>query len=423
MKEKASFTGTERFKSWFDGLEPKRKRSVVVAGAVSAALLLVVAISYVTPDKRSEPASTGNQKTRAAPNLLQSPTQGMGLDSVSGDVLEVQGELASLRQEMERLRNQPPEVVQMTTDQQPADPDAALQSMRDQITGSSSYQGAPPGTSLNPQRPSSGSQARTTQPRSGPAAPSQPVEQPNAPTMQVVRGKAREIAPPPPPPIARDVYIPTASIMTGVLLNGLDAPTGRTAQSQPVPVVVRLKHEAILPSRYRSDVREAFVLAAGFGDLSSERAYLRAERLSMILRDGSVIDIPIKMAAVGSDGKTGIRGNVVSKQGALIAKALMAGTAEGVSRAFGGNSYGSFGRSNELPDSRDMIVGGIGGGTSSALDRVANYFLQQADAMYPVVEIGAGMEVSFIVLEGTDLTPRDHPQDAAVSPEMTASAP
>lgn len=424
MNDKSSFAkAQDRFKAWFDGLEPKRKRSVVLAIAVSATLAVVVTISMITPDKRNAPAATGHQKARSTPNLLQTPTQGMGLDSVSGDVREVQSELQTLRRELAEIRNQPPPEPSAPATEPPDDPDAALAAMRDQITGSPSYQGAPPGTSLNPQRPSSGTPPRTSNPRPGPAAPAQPVEPPSAPAMQVVRGKPREVTAPPPPPIAREVYIPTASIMTGVLLNGLDAPTGRAAQSQPVPVVIRLKHEAILPSRYRSDVREAFVLAAGFGDLSSERAYLRAERLSMILRDGRVIDIPIKMAAVGGDGKTGIRGNVVSKQGALIAKALIAGTAEGVSRAFGGNSYGSFGRGNDLPDSRDMIASGIGGGSSSALDRVASYFLQQADAMYPVVEIAAGMEVSFIVLEGTDLTPREAPQAPTAEPEIVATAP
>lgn len=390
----------EKFRAWFKGLDAKRKRQVVVIGTSSAALLLVVVLSSITPDKRTEVKQQSGSK-RGTPNLLQTQTEGMGLDSVSNDVRALQDEVSMLRDELEKEKSKPPPRAEPA----PAstmDPDEALTSMRDAITGSPTYQ-APTGTTLNPERPRAttpSTPARSTGPAAAPPPP------PTAPTMRVVRGEAAEVATLPPPPAPRDVYIPTGSILTGVLLNGLDAPTGRNAQSQPVPVVVRLKHEAILPSLYRSDVREAFVLAAGFGDLSSERAYLRAERLSMILRDGRVIDVPIKMAAVGSDGKTGVRGTVVSKQGALIAKALLAGTAEGVSRAFGGNSYGSFGRGNELPSSNDLIVSGVGGGTSSALDRVASYFLQQAEAMYPVVEISAGREVSFILLEGTDLATR-----------------
>lgn len=415
-----------KFKTWFNGLEPKRKRSVVVVGAGSAALLLMVVLSSITPDKRNEPKEQGASK-RSTPNLLQTSTSAMGLDSVSNDVRGVQGEVQALRQTIEKLEK---DLEQSREEQSPPPPpaagrpdaDQALQSMRDQIVGSPSYQ-APPGTTLNPERPRTSAPptpARPAPPRTG--GPNAPEAPPAAPTMRVVRGATAAVAPPPPPLPVPDVYLPTGSILTGVLLNGLDAPTGRNAQGQPVPVVVRLKHEAILPSRYRSDVREAFVLAAGFGDLSSERAYLRAERLSMILRDGRVIDVPIKMAGVGSDGKTGVRGTVVSKQGALIAKALLAGTAEGVSRAFGGNNYGSFGRGNDLPESRDLMVSGIGGGTSSALDRVASYFLQQAEAMYPVVEIAAGREVSFILLEGTDLATRITESAAPATPSTTTGA-
>ena len=52
------------------------------------------------------------------------------------------------------------------------------------------------------------------------------------------------------------------------------------------------------------------------------------------------------------------------------------------------------------------MVAGIGGGASSALDRIAAYFLSQAEAMYPVVEVDGGREITFILLEGTELVPR-----------------
>ena len=59
--------------------------------------------------------------------------------------------------------------------------------------------------------------------------------------------------------------------------------------------------------------------------LGSERAYLRAETLTCVRTDGGVIEVPLDAYAVGEDGKVGIRGGLVSKQGALLAKALQAG--------------------------------------------------------------------------------------------------
>lgn len=78
---------------------------------------------------------------------------------------------------------------------------------------------------------------------------------------------------------ASDLFLPV-SILSGTLLTGMDAPTGRSAQSNPLPALLRLKHEAILPNHHRLDIRECFLVAAGYGDLSAERAYLRGETIS-----------------------------------------------------------------------------------------------------------------------------------------------
>ena len=72
------------------------------------------------------------------------------------------------------------------------------------------------------------------------------------------------------------------SFTRGTLLGGLDAPTGGQAQSNPHPVLIRLSDNSVLPNRFRGEYRDCFVVAAGYGDISSERAYLRTqERLSV----------------------------------------------------------------------------------------------------------------------------------------------
>lgn len=381
-------------------MHPEKKRKAVM-GIGIAALVVLSGVIIATNETPKQKGSA--KKDEGIPNLLMTTTgREMGLSGVSNDVQTQRQELAELRAEIERLKKGgstggavvPP----------PADPTLALEDMAGQIEGE---RGAIVDSGVGPNL------------RVPPPAP--PV--PQLPDIQ--GGVNGPIAPPPPPPVVaptinttrsetpkvsaavrnlRHVYLPTGSLLTGVLLTGLDAPTGRNSQSAPIPVVVRVKHEAILPSQYRSDVREAFILAAGFGDLSSERAYLRAEKFSMILTNGEVIDIPIKMSAVGNDGKSGLRGRIVSKQGTVIAKALAAGTADGISRAFGGNRVVS--RGGELPSDRELAEAGLQGGATSALDRVTDYYLQQADAMHPVIEVDAGRDVTFILLEGTELIPR-----------------
>ena len=78
------------------------------------------------------------------------------------------------------------------------------------------------------------------------------------------------------PTVARTVstFLPV-SFARGTLLGGLDAPTGGQSQSNPQPVLIRLSDNSVLPNRFRAAYRECFVIAAGYGDISSERAYLR----------------------------------------------------------------------------------------------------------------------------------------------------
>jgi conjugal transfer pilus assembly protein TraB len=85
------------------------------------------------------------------------------------------------------------------------------------------------------------------------------------------------------------------------------APTARPARREPYPALVRLKHDALLPNRLRADVRECFLIAAGYGDLASERAYLRTEAITCIRDDGGTLEVPLDAYAVGEDGKVAIR--------------------------------------------------------------------------------------------------------------------
>jgi len=206
-----------------------------------------------------------------------------------------------------------------------------------------------------------------------------------------------------------DVYMPVGSILTGTLINGLDAPTGQGARRDPFPATIRLQKEAILPNRFQADVRECFLIVSGYGELSNERAMLRGESISCIREDGGVIESKVQAYVVGEDGKAGVRGRLVSKQGQIIAKSLVAGFASGMASAFDVNPVPVL---NTAPDGRtqyqstfsnDMMQGAAMKGASSALDRVADFYIDMAESMFPVIEIDAGRQVDIILNGGLSL--------------------
>lgn len=203
------------------------------------------------------------------------------------------------------------------------------------------------------------------------------------------------------------MYLPSGSVIQGVMLTGLDAPTGKGALKDPVPVLVRIQKDAILPNRYRADVRECFALIAGQGDLASERAYLRSETISCVRHDKQVIDMSMKAYAVDTDGKAGLRGRLVSKQGSVLSKAILASFADGVSQAFKGRSPAlKLDNQDVQPVSYDAAgYNGAIMGASSSLDRIAKYYLDLADQLFPILEIDAGREVTLVLVKGLEMHP------------------
>jgi conjugal transfer pilus assembly protein TraB len=219
--------------------------------------------------------------------------------------------------------------------------------------------------------------------------------------------------------------------MRAVLLSGLDAPTGGQAQNNPHPVLLRVLDHAQLPNSFRSDVRDCFILGSGYGDLSSERAYVRTESLACVREGGDALDIPLKGVLVGPDGKAGVRGRLVSKTGQVLANALVAGLISGLGTALTASaitqSVSPLGATQTI-DSSKALQAGIGQGLARGLDRLVQYYISLADKIYPVVEVDAGQIVDVVVTRGVSVVtspdgdPHTRSRDAAGAREYFASS-
>lgn len=230
------------------------------------------------------------------------------------------------------------------------------------------------------------------------------LNEPGVPAGHKGRGNATDPRTSPPHDLRR--YLPSGSFTRALLLGGLDAPTGGQAQRNPQPVLLRLSDNAILPNQFRSRVKECFVVGAGYGDVSSERAYIRTESLSCVTRDGTAIDVPVKGYVAGEDGKAGMRGRLVSKQGQILANALLAGIASGIGSAFQQGattmSLSPLGSTSTITSGKQFEAG-FGTGVGRALDRLAQYYISLAEKVFPVIEVDAGRTVDVVLTQGVAL--------------------
>ena len=208
-----------------------------------------------------------------------------------------------------------------------------------------------------------------------------------------------------------ETYIPSGSFMRGVLLSGLDAPTGGQAQQNPHPILIEVVDMASLPNKFKADYKNCRLIANGVGDLSSERAFIRLDRMSCITEDGGAIDLSVKGFIADTSGKAGIRGRLVSKQGSVLANALVSGVASGIGNAFSQGamttSTSPLGSTSTVKEGTQyQLQAGIGTGIGTALNELSKYYISLAEKMFPIIEVDAGQPVDIVITKGFSVARR-----------------
>lgn len=193
--------------------------------------------------------------------------------------------------------------------------------------------------------------------------------------------------------------IPSTSFVAGTLLNGVDAPTGGQAQSNPLPIVLHVNNLANLPNNYKADVKNCRFLGAAWGELSSERMMARIESLSCII-NGKSYEMPAKGYIIGEDGKAGMRGTLVSKKGKTLGLSFLAATVSATGSAIqqaAGSTTSFGGLSTNTVSGSDIAKAGIGGGIGGGADALSEYYVKQAEMLFDVIEINAGRKPEVLI--------------------------
>lgn len=204
-------------------------------------------------------------------------------------------------------------------------------------------------------------------------------------------------------------FLPAGAFARVVLLNGLEAGTSSTAQSNPQPVLIAVSDHAVLPGAARYNIKSCFVLGSGYGDSSSERVYLRLAQMSCVDKaDRLVLTTPVSGYVVDSDGKVGLRGVVIDRQGAKLHKALLAGFAQGLAGALGAaqsttTASAALGTITTLAGGGDALKASGLSGAQSAANQLATFYLKEAQSIFPVISVDTGRTGTIVFTEGTGL--------------------
>ncbi|WHA05654.1 hypothetical protein N3Z17_07385 (plasmid) [Candidatus Bandiella numerosa] len=204
-------------------------------------------------------------------------------------------------------------------------------------------------------------------------------------------------------------YIPAGSHAKAVLISGVDAGIGITSEADPRHVLMRVTGTVTSAGfgvdNLKSDVLIGCIIQGqAVGDISSEKAYVKPTVMTCAKKPNTVIEIPVKGYII-SQGKSGIRGKVISREGDLVLKSFLS---EAISGLGGGVSQSmrpkyemtSGSLVGEKQSLKDILSGGMASGVGSSSDRLSDYFIKKAEQYQPVISIDEGTIVDIVFQEG-----------------------
>ena len=392
------------FQSIWATVSPKRKRLAIIAG-VSILTLAVIAVFQHEPPKRERPYDKKSDQVRNV--LTDRSARNASIDAISGKLKVLNKDNEELGKQVKRLESHQRDKADIRALEERFEQKlAALSKQIAQLQTQQGGTGSSKGETLEPNPfngvPPAGEQLKDK------------TQKKNTPMIRVFTeetesdkdkaGKEKKAA-----VGDAQAYIPAGSIVTGTILSGGDFPTNKAGFDNPTPLLIRISKEAILPNRFKTDIRECFLLTGGRGDLASERVKLRGEMLSCVRDDGSVIEAKLNSYVTGEDGKEGVKGRLVSKQGQIIARSLVSGFASGLADVFDVNAVPTVTTSSDgkveyqSVYSSNAMQGAAVKGFSNAMERISDFYLDMAKDIFPVVEINAGRQVDVVVISGTRL--------------------
>lgn len=210
-------------------------------------------------------------------------------------------------------------------------------------------------------------------------------------------------------------YIPPGSYVQAILISAVDAAVGLSSQSNPRPVLFKLTSTAKSATQGKKqldiDIKGCVVTGAASGDLSSERAYVRLLKMTCSKNGKAIVTDIEGHASDASDGKAGIAGKVVTRDGDYITKSFFSGALEGLGNGISErldpqiNFQDGF-ATGQVRSSSQIAKSGLSSGISNSASQISKFMIDRAKQYEPVISIASGKEVELVFQSGAYLDGR-----------------
>lgn len=207
--------------------------------------------------------------------------------------------------------------------------------------------------------------------------------------------------------------IPAGTIVKCILVSAADCSVAVKKPSGPNMLLLRPLANGKLPRNVYVPLKGSVIIGNAVGDIASERVYVRGERMTLVQRNGDFVETEISAFVSGEDGKEGMRGVVVDRSGAIITRAAFAAFFQGISQGIQSTlsnqtieKLSKVGDSSMILDVDTYRNNGLQG-ASTALDKLADSFIEQSKQIQPCIQIQAGRVVDVIFTKAVKIGEKD----------------
>lgn len=202
-------------------------------------------------------------------------------------------------------------------------------------------------------------------------------------------------------------FIFAGTYARAVLIGSVTVSAGIGASANPKPVLLRISDTGNLPNNIKGFLKDAIVIGAAYGNLSSESVVIRLERIVKIDRaKGIGIDIPVKGYVAGENGDSDIRGMVFDRAGTIARTAAISGMLSGMADYITANNGSAVtfepnsGLAQFSPQKGSkMLEQGASRGIGNAVEKYADFVIKRAEQLQPVIKIDGGRKVTIVFTE------------------------
>lgn len=375
----------------------------IVWGIVALLVLLGTLWAFNSTDDYAPPPPQKPRITTAADAI---PTKDLWINRIENKAEDMHRDVEGIRQENQSLKQQIDMMSSMVESLAKNNLTKNLKAQEKLITNKDSIGG---GTDILDQDALNDDYTPSPEQLAAMTSVSEPIKQTSG--FKILSLSEQDLPKEKEKPKSVEELIPAGTYAAGILTTGIAANTSLNAQSDPQPAMVRITDKGMLPRGFKADIKEAVVIAACYGDISSERANCRLNKLLLVERNGEVQTRKVEGWLIGDDGIPGVKGKVIDRAGEVVRGAFWAGILSGMSNYFKAAAQepvytltGVGAVETRKPEDRDVLKAAGANGVGNALEKIADFALKRAEQMQPVIIVNPGRSVDVVFKEDVDLS-------------------